>query len=124
MLQALLKQVAKNLFASVYGHIHVCVCVCVYLKGSDLSSEEPCKRKREKKDNEPLKLECERLKNEKQKLIEDLQQLTDQKLLHMSKLKQQYEEEEEMMLMDKTRFDNEVYATGLLVAMAVNYYMD
>ena len=26
--------------------------------------------------------------------------------------------------MDKTRFDNEVYATGLLVAMAANYYMD
>ena len=44
----------------------------------------------------------------------------------MSKLKQQYEEEEEeeTMLMDKTRFDNEVYATGLQVATAVNYYMD
>ena len=27
------------------------------------------------------------------------------------------------MLMDKTRFDNEVYATGR-IAMAVNYYMD
>ena len=71
-----------------------------------------------------MKHECERLKNEKQKLIEDLQQLTDQKLLYMSKLKQQYEEEEETMLTDKARFDNEVYATGLLVAMAVNYYMD
>ena len=27
------------------------------------------------------------------------------------------------MLMDQTRFDNEVYATGR-VAMAANYYMD
>ena len=79
-----------------------------------ISSEEPCKKKKKEKDNEQLKHECERLKNEKQKLIEDLQQLRDQKLLHMSKLKQQYEEEEEeTVLMDKTRFDNEVYATGL-----------
>ena len=59
----------------------------------------------------------------KQKLLEDLQQLRDQKLLHISKLQQQHEEEE-TMLMDKTRFDNEVYATGLQVAMAGNYYMD
>ena len=53
---------------------------------SDLSSEEPCKKKREEKDNEQLKHECERLKGEKQKLLEDLQQLRDQKLLHVSKL--------------------------------------
>ena len=63
---------------SVYGHIHVCVC-SHKLKGVTLyiSSEEPCKKKKKEKDNEQLKHECERLKNEKQKLIEDLQQLRD-----------------------------------------------
>ena len=52
----------KDQFASVYDHIHVYVC-SHELKGVTLV-EEPCKKKREEKDNEQLKHERERLKGE------------------------------------------------------------